>query len=437
MMISKIKFNQINHILVVLIASLLVFRTTSTLLLMVFFIWNAIHFKQLDFKSIEKKYFLWIASPFLLHLLFLWNDDSLAESVKQLEKNIAFFLLPLFILANPYKYNLYKILWQHALLLVGILWYFLARFVIIYPEKIEKYTNGIDLIEVGYQLAISMNTHAPALNKHIVFVAVIGFYFLIKDGISKGLKILLSNGFITLSGFLFVLIINTRTALISMLILFLLVAVVHFNREKSIKKVAIYSLGICALFSILLYAFVQINPYMKEKYSSVTFHHIDKIGKLDQIPNPEIEVFNSLVTRLSIWKSTYELITMKMPFGTGAADAQPLLNQYYKETNQVFLAKYTFPVHNQFLNYVLKFGVLGSVIFIAISFYPILIGWFSKNVLAICFGILFFISNLTDDFLIRYDGIVFCALFLSLFTADYYLLKTEKNEKNIDCRLVG
>jgi hypothetical protein len=53
------------------------------------------------------------------------------------------------------------------------------------------------------------------------------------------------------------------------------------------------------------------NPYMKEKYSTVTFAYMDKVGKLDEIENPEAKVFNLL--RVSIWKSAWELSLDHLP----------------------------------------------------------------------------------------------------------------------------
>ena len=46
---------------------------------------------------------------------------------------------------------------------------------------------------------------------------------------------------------------------------------------------------------------------MVKKYTDVTFKHMDKIGSLDDFENPEAEVYSSLVTRLSIWKSTLDI----------------------------------------------------------------------------------------------------------------------------------
>jgi len=39
---------------------------------------------------------------------------------------------------------------------------------------------------------------------------------------------------------------------------------------------------------------------------------------------------------------------------------------------------------------------------------------------------LFFISNLTDDFLDRFDGIVFSGFWICMFTSDY--LKNKQNQ---------
>jgi hypothetical protein len=60
--------------------------------------------------------------------------------------------------------------------------------------------------------------------------------------------------------------------------------------------------------------------------------------------------FNSLVTRVSIWKSALELSIENLPFGVGASDGRPELVNYYKKTNQKFLAKYEFPTHNRTLS---------------------------------------------------------------------------------------
>jgi O-antigen ligase len=215
--------------------------------------------------------------------------------------------------------------------------------------------------------------------------------------------------------FFFVLLVNTRMALFNVLTGYLFVVFSFFLVHFNLKKMMLYSVVIGGVVLGILILFVQKNPYMKEKYGSVTFAYMDKVGKLDEIEHPEIKVFNALVTRVSIWKSAWELSLQHLPFGVGASDGKPELVKYYKQTHQYFLAEYAFPTHNQFLDFLLKFGVLGPLV---VLLYIGTIGYLGidlKNALAFSFFFLFFTSNLTDDFLLRFDGITFSGFWFSIF----------------------
>jgi hypothetical protein len=52
--------------------------------------------------------------------------------------------------------------------------------------------------------------------------------------------------------------------------------------KKLVKLLALSLSGNNSFF------FIKTIHYMKEKYSTVTFAHMDKVGKLDEIKNPEI-----------------------------------------------------------------------------------------------------------------------------------------------------
>jgi O-antigen ligase len=176
--------------------------------------------------------------------------------------------------------------------------------------------------------------------------------------------------------------------------------------------------------SIILIVFIKNNHFMEQKYNRMIFDKFEMIGKLDQIKRPEVEIYSSLVTRLTIWKSTIDLANEHLLYGVGSSNSKKELFKFYKKTNQKFLSKYQFPVHNQYLDYLLKFGILGTIgAFVYIGFIGY-IGLKSKNVIVIAFFLLFFISNLTDDFLIRFDGIVFSGFWISVFAGHY--LKTKK-----------
>jgi O-antigen ligase len=202
----------------------------------------------------------------------------------------------------------------------------------------------------------------------------------------------------------------------------------EISKSYSIKKIiSIATISILAIGTFVLFS--QKQTFMKEKYNRLLFSNLDKIGKLDEIDHPEIVAYSALVTRLTIWNTTFDLAIQNLPFGVGSSNGKSMLFDYYKKTNQQFLAKYQLPVHNQYLDLFLRFGILGVItIFLYIGFMGYL-GFNLKNPIIISFFFLFLISNLTDDFLIRFDGIVFSGFWATVF-ASYWLQEKKLIEKS-------
>ncbi|MGL2999728.1 O-antigen ligase family protein [Flavobacterium sp. RSSB_23] len=357
-----------------------------------------------------------IASPFLLELVLFWNNDSLAQGLKSIEKTTALVLFPLFILGNYQRISFLKLLRYYVNGTTLVVIVFTLRFVFVFPEYVTKYWHGVHLWEMGYVFANSIGIHAPALNMHLAFVSIAALYLLLQSWqMRKDKSVVFLTSIVFACSFFFVLLVNTRMALFNVLVGYLFVVFSFFLAHFNLKKMILYSLCIGGVVVGIFMLFVQKNPYMKEKYSSVTFAYMDKVGKLDEIDHPEIKVFNSLVTRVSIWKSAWELSLQHLPFGVGSSDGKPELVKYFKQTHQHFLAKYAFPTHNQFLDFLLKFGVLGPLV---VLLYIGTIGYLGidlKNALIFSFFFLFFTSNLTDDFLLRFDGITFSGFWFSIF----------------------
>ena len=371
-----------------------------------------------------------IASPFLLDLIFLWNNESLIEGLKHAEKRVSLLILPLFILGQTFRFNTMRILRYYAWITTLILSLGLVRFAIISPDLFVKYLNGKDLWEMGYAFARSLNNHAPALNMHVAFVVVINFYVLKNrpSGLKlwqTGLRILFF-----MSALVLLFYINTRLAILNAFLGIVLV-ILYENKQffamKTLKKGA---LGIL-IFTALGLGFVKVFPYSIEKFSTVTFAHLDKVGKLDELENPEATAYNGLVTRLSIWQSALFVAIDHPVLGVGAADGKKELNAYYKNTNQHFLAKYKFPTHNQYLDFWIKFGLLGLCVSILYVSLFLVVGWQTNQVLAVFFFILFATANGVDDFLIRFDGIVFSGLWLSVFAQSFIFKQKDTVHRRI------
>ena len=416
MNISEKNFNKIFNIFLFLIASTMIFRKPCTWIIIGFVLFNLGFIKKLKLTRLAILLGLVIASPLLLEILLFWNNDSFLEGLKSVEKSISLLLFPLFILGNYKRVQFIKLLQFYSYTTTAIVLFFFIRFIVVYPDLIDKYLGGTDLWEMGYSFSNSIGIHAPALNMHLAFVAIISMYFVVYAFRKKeNLAYKLLRVLVFALSFFFVLFVNTRMALFNVIAGIIIIFFYEVIRNYNFKKVAvIITLG-AVLLGGILFLFVKNNPYMKEKYSTVTFAYMDKVGKLDEIENPEAKVFNSFVTRVSIWKSALELSLNHLSFGVGASDGKPELFKYYKQTNQHFLAKYEFPTHNQFLDFLLKFGVMGPVVVFLYIFTIGYLGYDIKNAIVISFFILFLTSNFTDDFLLRFDGIAFSGFWFSVF----------------------
>ena len=399
-----------------LIASVLIFRQISTIIIFVFVFYCFLNYKKFAFDDRLYLNQFFCATPLLINVLFFWNNSNAMDTLKDVEKYICLLFFPICIVGNSRFIDVTNLLRRYSILFGFILSFLFLRYVLLFPELFAKYQNGIHQWEMGYSFAKTFGTQAPALNMHIAFATAIAFYFFLKDLKQKSFFTkTLFNFLVVTFLFYFLLYVNTRLALANVIIGILIIIGTEVLSKSISNKSIFISITTFVLMIAGLSFFVLKNPYMIEKYSTVTFANIDKIGRLDEIDNVQAVACNAFVTRLSIWKSASELILERPYFGYGSAQAKQKLFDYFRKTNQMFLYRNCFPVHNQFLDFLLKFGIAGGLVVLIYLFNILLIGIHTKNVLAIVFFIIFFNSNLLDDFLIRFDGIVYSGFWISCF----------------------
>lgn len=429
MTISKNLYNNIYNYFLVLILSTIIFRKFCTIVIIIFILFNLFFsFKNFSLNKKNLLNILLISIPFLLEVVFFFKNDSFYQGIKSAEKTISLFIFPIILLANKNSINFEKIIKNYALVFVSLMIFFSFRFYFCHHELFNKFYHGNELWHLGYEFSNTIGVHAPALNMQISFVVIISFYLFLKTTIKKSsIFNIFCSLVLLISSFFYVLLINTRIALlcsflgIGIISIFYLVK--NINITKTIKGLSIS----LVLIAVTLFYFIKYDTFIKEKWTNQISNNLDKVGKLDEIDHPEIAVYSSLVTRLTIWKTTLDLSSKNLYTGVGSSDGKNELFKYYKETNQYFLAKYKFPVHNQFLDFLLKFGLLGLLGVLLYMLNVLRLGIKTNNPLIISFFILFFIVNIFDDFLIRFDGIIFSGTWISIFTVYY--------KKHIDSKL--
>jgi len=423
------QFSAVNYeYLIGTLAGVLVFRKPATIAIIVFTAISLLAFDNLKWRRKYGLPIVLIALPVLLDVFFLWNNVNLGDGFKHLEKRASLLLFPVILLCYKHPLDLRRILKVYSSVFTILLIALLVRFAIIENELFIKLITGDHPWEMGYTYAKSMNLHAPAVNMHVAFL-VMAHTFIIVTGLKTYTTARLSIRISLLLASLFLLLyLNTRVAVSLGLLGMLVIVAIELGKRWSRKKVLAYTTGFVLLIVVAVSAFAKAYPFMIEKYTTRSFANLDMIGRLDEFENPEITVYSSLVTRLSIWKTSIDRASDDLWIGVGAADGKDELNQAYVDTDQKFLATYKFPTHNQYIDFLLKFGLLGFIATIAFMLHILWISIRLRHTLAFMFFVLFTLSNLTDDYLIRFDGITFSALWISLFATLYWRGRIDKDQ---------
>lgn len=104
----------------------------------------------------------------------------------------------------------------------------------------------------------------------------------------------------------------------------------------------------------------------------------------------------SLAQRFEYTKAAASIIKENIWFGVGTGNWKSAYREFYIETNsQMAPARYG-NVHNQYLNYMVKFGIIGLLLILFAIIYPVIKTKAYRNQLFVLFLVIMFIGNLGD-----------------------------------------
>ncbi|WP_230381469.1 MULTISPECIES: O-antigen ligase family protein [Myroides] len=346
-----------------------------------------------------------------------------------MEKYLSLLLFPIFIIGNYRDIRFKFILLNYARITLGLTIFFFIRFIILYPENVDLYLQGVHLWEAGYVFVDSFGNHAPNVNLHLAFVTSIIFYYFLQDYYRSSVLKRVTNLVCIIALIVLIFVINTRVALFLVFIDCFLIVFYFLKKSTSFKfglkqRILLISFVVLSLTGSI-YTIAKV-PYYKDKFSTFTFGYMDKVGKLDEIQNPESKVYNSLALRLSVWKSVWAIYQESNPLiGIGVSDFDQALYHHYEETEQSFLRKHELGPHNQYIESLAKFGILGLLSTLCFLILPFTLGYRMKFVLMMLFSFNMLFANLFDGYLYLFMGIVYSGWMISLFGAYYLQFKSK------------
>ena len=231
---------------------------------------------------------------------------------------------------------------------------------------------GVQPIYLGnfYVFSLLILNHIKVFRKHAYF------YYL---------------SFFTLT--LGVFLLAARNAIVCMAIL--IPAYLLLQRKISIKKMLMIFgiLGVCFVFAIQ-------NPIIKNRILKV---------------NKKGNFYSGTSLRTSIWKSAYEASKENFVWGSGEKKGNELLMKEYEERKLKIPLKYKYHAHNQFLQTIIQYGIIGLIVLLASLLWPLAYTFSQKEYLGLFWLFLFAITSLTESVFTRQWGVFSFAFFTSLF----------------------
>jgi hypothetical protein len=129
------------------------------------------------------------------------------------------------------------------------------------------------------------------------------------------------------------------------------------------------------------------------------------------------DAFTGTTLRLITWKFVVKKMFSDNHYltGVGSGDGQDFINDVYKEHNMDAAGYLNFNMHNQILEYFVKFGLLGVIYFLVLLIISFKAALKTKDTLYVFFLILFLTISITESNLEVQRGLIFFMVFNSLF----------------------
>jgi len=157
------------------------------------------------------------------------------------------------------------------------------------------------------------------------------------------------------------------------------------------------------------------NPVYVDRGFSVYPRVYETIWELDRYLNSGNPNDQSLSQRIEFVKASVYLIGENFWFGIGTGNWKIKYAEAYDEINSKLKPENQGPSHNQYLNYMVKFGIVGFIYIFAVLLIPVFREGHRKNLIFWLFLVSIFIANLGDANFETHMGLSFFCFFYCLF----------------------
>ena len=353
------------------------------------------------------KFFLNSSLYFIFLISFFLTENIGLETIYRLETSLSILIIPLifYVLIPSVKFSK-KLLnnFMRFFIFSSTIFVFIALIYITIDNETIYYSNWFA------NKARTLIIKLPYVGQHPIYASIfssISIFFIIKLLEDNKIKLLLERIFFTtviILHFTFLMLIISKGVVISLLISLLFFSLTLIKSKK--QKFLLISIFLIFISSLLLF-----NRRMNELIRIETYNEVN------------LNYSNSI--RLQIYKCGLKLIKDNYITGYGIGNTQYKLNECYKENDQYKMID-VYNSHNQFIDIVLKTGIIGLIFFLVFLLDNIYIAKRRENMLLLNIILFYFIIFFTENILLRQSGVIL-VIFLLVFL-NKFNFKKESNK---------
>ena len=168
--------------------------------------------------------------------------------------------------------------------------------------------------------------------------------------------------------------------------------------QSSLKKFAYTFIGLLGIIGLIF------TPVLSERFSEIT-RSSTSYEKGDLLSSTDL--------RLGIWKCTAETVSENGIWGIGTGNSREVLDNCYRQYEQIEFFDGEYNTHNQFLHYWLTTGILGFLLFALFILALWYVGRKKGNTSLVYFILFFGLVMLTENYLCRQKGMMTFAFFVA------------------------
>jgi O-antigen ligase len=319
---------------------------------------------QLDFKSSAfKKSFLVLTIPFSLAFLGLIHTSNFSKGFEDLGRLLPFLAFPLLLLSLPKerKNNLF------SSVLFGFVFGLFIRFGFDFYESVigYSYDHNIQIFLYSY---LDSDTNILSILTLFAVLYLLD-YLQVKQSLSTKKNVLVQSAILFLS--FCILLLQSR---IVILFFFAALGILFLLNWKNKRKWSVFLTGVFCSLLMLIPVFqgrFQVVAAESEKLTTA-----DTTIVADAVPIESLACMSSTELRFNSLKSSWNIFLKNPIIGVGTGDWRDELVKEYLAADMPCNAHEQTAPHNQYLRTLLKYGIIGFIIYL---FYIFKLFQFSKS----------------------------------------------------------